>query len=78
MTGGTGFLGSHFCTRLLADGHDVVSIDNYFTSSRRNLAHLLNHTRLLDPRHDPPLATSQEPCLCRSYRAVPGKALYVR
>ena len=42
MTGGAGFLGSHLCARLLDDGHDVVSVDNYFTSSRRNLAHLLN------------------------------------
>jgi UDP-glucuronate decarboxylase len=37
VTGGAGFLGSHLCTRLLPDGHDVVSLVNYFTSSCRNL-----------------------------------------
>jgi UDP-glucuronate decarboxylase len=52
VTGGAGFLGSHLCTKLLADGHDVVSADNYFTSSRRNLAHLLDNPRFEAIRHD--------------------------
>jgi UDP-glucuronate decarboxylase len=43
VTGGAGFLGSHLCERLLEDGQDVLSVDNYFTSSRRNVAHLLSH-----------------------------------
>jgi UDP-glucuronate decarboxylase len=52
VTGGAGFLGSHLCTRLLADGHEVVSADNYFTSSRRNLAHILGDPRFEALRHD--------------------------
>ena len=41
VTGGTGFLGSHLCNRLIAEGHDVVCLDNLFTGSKRNIAHLL-------------------------------------
>ena len=37
VTGGAGFLGSHLCTRLLNDGHDVVCLDNYFTGQSRML-----------------------------------------
>ena len=40
VTGGAGFIGSHLCERLLAEGAEVVSVDNYFTGSRRNIAHL--------------------------------------
>jgi UDP-glucuronate decarboxylase len=52
VTGGAGFLGSHLCERLLSDGHDIISIDNYFTSSRRNLAPILAHPRFEAIRHD--------------------------
>jgi UDP-glucuronate decarboxylase len=52
VTGGAGFLGSHLCERLLLDGHEVLSIDNYFTSSRRNLAAILAHPRFEALRHD--------------------------
>jgi UDP-glucuronate decarboxylase len=52
VTGGAGFLGSHLCDRLLADGCEVVSVDNYFTSSRRNLAHLVGNPRFEAIRHD--------------------------
>jgi len=52
VTGGAGFLGSHLCDRLLADGREVVSVDNYFTSSRRNLAHLVGNPRFEAIRHD--------------------------
>ena len=52
VTGGAGFLGSHLCARLLADGHDVVSVDNYFTSARRNLAPILDNPRFEAIRHD--------------------------
>jgi UDP-glucuronate decarboxylase len=52
VTGGAGFLGSHLCGRLLADGCEVVSVDNYFTSSRRNLAHLVDNPRFEAIRHD--------------------------
>ncbi len=52
VTGGAGFLGSHICERLLGDGHEVLSVDNYFTSSRRNIAHLLDNPRFEAARHD--------------------------
>ncbi|MFL6638442.1 MAG: NAD-dependent epimerase/dehydratase family protein, partial [Paraburkholderia graminis] len=40
VTGGAGFLGSHLCERLVDDGHDVVCVDNFFTSQKTNVAHL--------------------------------------
>jgi UDP-glucuronate decarboxylase len=42
VTGGAGFLGSHLCERLLAEGHDVLCVDNFFTGRKANVAHLLN------------------------------------
>ena len=52
VTGGAGFLGSHLCDRLLKDGHDVVCVDNYFTGSRKNIAHLIDHPYFENLRHD--------------------------
>ena len=52
VTGGAGFLGSHLCERLLAGGHEVVSVDNYFTGVRGNLAGLLGHPSFEALRHD--------------------------
>jgi len=52
VTGGAGFLGSHLCDRLLADGHDVLCADNFFTGSKRNVAHLLDHAYFELLRHD--------------------------
>jgi UDP-glucuronate decarboxylase len=52
VTGGAGFLGSHLCDRLLADGHEVVAIDNLFTGRKANLAHLAKHPRFEFVRHD--------------------------
>jgi UDP-glucuronate decarboxylase len=52
VTGGAGFLGSHLCERLLGEGHEVVSADNYFTSSRRNLAPILANPHFEAIRHD--------------------------
>lgn len=52
VTGGAGFLGSHLCDRLLADGCQVLCVDNYFTGSRRNIEHLLDHKRFELIRHD--------------------------
>ena len=52
ITGGAGFLGSHLCDRLIADGHDVISLDNFFTGSKANIAHLLGHPRFEFIRHD--------------------------
>jgi UDP-glucuronate decarboxylase len=52
VTGGAGFLGSHLCERLLADGHDVLCVDNFFTGSRENVFRLLDHKRFELMRHD--------------------------
>lgn len=52
VTGGAGFLGSHLCERLLAEGHDVLCVDNFFTSSRRNIEHLMGNRRFELMRHD--------------------------
>ena len=52
VTGGAGFLGSHLCERLLADGHDVISADNYFTGAKANIAHLQSHPCFEAIRHD--------------------------
>ena len=45
VSGAAGFIGSHLCERLLADGHSVLGMDNFITGSRRNLAHLANQPR---------------------------------
>jgi UDP-glucuronate decarboxylase len=52
VTGGAGFLGSHLCDRLIAAGHDVVCVDNFFTGAKRNIEHLIGHTRFELMRHD--------------------------
>lgn len=52
VTGGAGFIGSHLCRRLLADGHEVLSVDNYFTGSRRNIHDLLGNPDFEAMRHD--------------------------
>ena len=52
VTGGAGFLGSHLCERLLAYGHDVLCVDNFFSCSRHNIEHLLANTRFELMRHD--------------------------
>ena len=52
VTGGAGFLGSHLCERLLADGHDVLCVDNYFTGSRVNIAPMLKNPKFEVLRHD--------------------------
>jgi len=52
VTGGAGFLGSHLCERLLAEGHDVLCVDNYFTGRRANIAHLLSNPNFEVLRHD--------------------------
>jgi UDP-glucuronate decarboxylase len=52
VTGGAGFLGSHLCERLIADGHDVLCVDNYFTGRKDNIAHLLAHPQFEALRHD--------------------------
>ncbi len=52
VTGGAGFLGSHLCERLLVEGHDILCVDNFYTGSKRNIAHLLGHPRFELLRHD--------------------------
>jgi len=52
VTGGAGFLGSHLCDRLLADGHEVICLDNLFTGSKANIAHLAANPNFEFVRHD--------------------------
>ncbi|MBY0313621.1 MAG: SDR family oxidoreductase [Phycisphaerales bacterium] len=52
VTGGAGFLGSHLCDRLVAQGHDVICLDNFFTSQKTNVAHLLSKPNFELIRHD--------------------------
>jgi UDP-glucuronate decarboxylase len=52
VTGGAGFLGSHLCERLRAQGHDVLCVDNYFTGRKDNIAHLLHDSLFEAMRHD--------------------------
>ena len=52
VTGGAGFIGSHLCERLLAQGHSVICVDNYFTGTRDNIAQLLPHPQFEAIRHD--------------------------
>ena len=52
VTGGAGFVGSHLCERLIEAGHEVLCVDNYYTGSRRNVAHLLANPNFELMRHD--------------------------
>ncbi|RMF38293.1 MAG: SDR family oxidoreductase [Chloroflexi bacterium] len=52
ITGGAGFIGSHLCDRLLAEGHEVIAMDNLSTGSTDNIAHLAGHERFHFIRHD--------------------------
>ena len=52
VTGGAGFLGSHLCERLIADGHDVICVDNFFTGTKQNIERLIGHPRFELMRHD--------------------------
>lgn len=52
VTGGAGFLGSHLCEKLLAKGHEVICLDNYFTGSKRNIVHLMGNPYFEAIRHD--------------------------
>lgn len=52
VTGGAGFIGSHLCTRLVNDGHDVICLDNYFTGSKENILHLIGNKHFELVRHD--------------------------
>ncbi len=52
VTGGAGFLGSHICERLVSDGHDVICVDNFFTSQKSNVLHLIGKPNFELVRHD--------------------------
>ena len=52
VTGGAGFVGSHLCDRLIAEGHDVICLDNFFTGRKKNIEHLLGEPRFELLRHD--------------------------
>lgn len=52
VTGGAGFIGSHLCERLLKEGNEVISVDNYFTGRKKNIAHLLKNPNFEMIRHD--------------------------
>lgn len=52
VTGGSGFIGSHLCERLLDDGYDVLCVDNYYSSTKDNIAHLVGNPRFEFLRHD--------------------------
>lgn len=52
VTGGAGFIGSHLCERLLADGHEVICLDNFFTGRKENVYHLISNPRFEVIRHD--------------------------
>jgi len=52
VTGGAGFLGSHLCERLLARGNDMLCLNNFFTSDKRNVSHLMQKPHFALMRHD--------------------------
>lgn len=52
VSGGAGFLGSHLCEKFLQDGYDVLCVDNFYTGSKRNIAHLINEPYFEIFRHD--------------------------
>ncbi|ALC15465.1 UDP-glucuronate decarboxylase [Desulfuromonas soudanensis] len=52
VTGGAGFIGAHLCARLLAEGHEVLCVDNFYTGRRANIAHLLSNPLFEVQRHD--------------------------
>ncbi len=52
ITGGAGFLGSHLCDRLIAEGHDVICLDNLITGRKENIQHLLNNPQFQFVQHD--------------------------
>ena len=78
VTGGAGFLGSHLCERLVEQGHDVVCVDNFFTSQKTNVAHLLERPNFDLIRHDitQPLVLEVDQIYNLACPAAPGHYQY--
>jgi UDP-glucuronate decarboxylase len=78
VTGGAGFLGSHLCERLVDDGHDVVCLDNFFTSQKTNVAHLLDRPNFDLIRHDvtQPIVLEVDQIFNLACPAAPGHYQY--
>ena len=78
VTGGAGFLGSHLCERLVEQGHDVICVDNFFTSQKTNVAHLLGKPNFELIRHDitQPLWMDAEEIYNLACPAAPGHYQY--
>src|ERR1700691_4220908 len=78
VTGGAGFLGSHLCERLVRTGHDVICLDNFFTSQKSDVAHLLSMTNFELGRHDitQPLWLDVDEIYTLACPAAPGHYQY--
>jgi UDP-glucuronate decarboxylase len=78
VTGGAGFLGSHLCERLVEHGHDVVCVDNFFTSQKTNVSHLLERPNFELVRHDitQPLILEVDEIYNLACPAAPGHYQY--
>ena len=78
VTGGAGFLGSHICVHLVEQGHDVICLDNFFTSQKSNVAHLLNKSNFELIRHDitHPLSLEVDEIYNMACPAAPGHYQY--
>jgi UDP-glucuronate decarboxylase len=78
VTGGAGFLGSHLCERLVEQGHDVVCLDNFFTSQKTNVSHLLGRPNFDLIRHDitQPLVLEVDQIYNLACPAAPGHYQY--
>jgi UDP-glucuronate decarboxylase len=78
VTGGAGFLGSHLCDRLVQQGHDVICVDNFFTSQKSNVAQLLKHSNFELVRHDitQPLILDVDEIYNMACPAAPGHYQY--
>lgn len=78
VTGGAGFLGSHLCERLVEEGHDVICVDNFFTSQKTNVAHLLERSNFDLVRHDitQPLVLEVDQIYNLACPAAPGHYQY--
>jgi UDP-glucuronate decarboxylase len=78
VTGGAGFLGSHLCERLVEQGHDVVCLDNFFTSQKTNVSHLLGNPNFDLVRHDitQPLVMHVDQIYNLACPAAPGHYQY--